>query len=110
MADVPDVLTVEEAAGVLRIGRTLAYQLAQEWIITGGERGIPCRRVGRLLRVPSAELAVYMGGPITWPPPAIDAGLAPQHHDRPAPCAPRATKKSPRAPRRSPHQSPLPFG
>ena len=68
MAEVPDVLTVEEAAGVLRIGRTLAYQLAQEWIATGGERGIPCRRVGRLLRVPSGALAEFMGAPITWPP------------------------------------------
>jgi len=68
MAEVPDLLTVEEAASVLRIGRTLAYQLAQEWIATNGNRGIPCRRVGRLLRVPSRELAEFMGGPITWPP------------------------------------------
>ena len=36
MAQVPDLLTVEEAADVLRIGRTLAYQLA-----TGGARRFP---------------------------------------------------------------------
>ena len=41
---VPDLLTVEEAAEVLRIGRTLAYQLAQTSLETNGAEGIPCRR------------------------------------------------------------------
>jgi excisionase family DNA binding protein len=73
MAQVPDLLTVEEAAEVLRIGRTMAYQLAQASIATGGAEGIPCRRLGRLLRVPSSELERFIGGPITWPPPVPDA-------------------------------------
>ncbi len=111
MAEVPDLLTVEEAAGVLRIGRTLAYQLAQESITTNGTRGIPCRRVGRLLRVPSRELAAFMGGPITWPPvtPAAVVELD-SHRDQPAARSPRSTTSRPRrTTRRAPEQTSLPF-
>lgn len=46
------VLTVEEAAGVLRIGRSLAYQLAGEYDATGGVSGLPVIRLGGCLRVP----------------------------------------------------------
>jgi hypothetical protein len=46
------VLTVEEAAGVLRIGRSLAYQLAREYDATGGVPGLPVIRLGGCLRVP----------------------------------------------------------
>jgi hypothetical protein len=46
------VLTVEEAAGVLRIGRSLAYQLAREYDATGGVSGLPVIRLGGCLRVP----------------------------------------------------------
>ena len=46
------VLTVEEAASVLRIGRSLAYQLAREYDATGGRSGLPVIRLGGCLRVP----------------------------------------------------------
>ncbi len=46
------LLTVEEAAGVLRIGRSLAYQLAREYDATGGVSGLPVIRLGGCLRVP----------------------------------------------------------
>ncbi len=111
MAEVPDLLTVEEAASVLRIGRTLAYQLAQEWIATNSNRGIPCRRVGRLLRVPSRELAEFIGGPITWPPvtPAAVVELD-SHRDQPAPRSPLSTTPRPRrTTRRAPEQTSLPL-
>lgn len=39
-ARVPDFLTVGEAAAVLRIGRTAAYDLAREYLATGGEAEI----------------------------------------------------------------------
>jgi len=111
MAEVPDLLTVEESASVLRIGRTLAYQLAQESLATSGVRGIPCRRVGRLLRVPSRELAEFIGGPITWPPvtPAAVVELD-SHRDQPAVRSPRSTTpRTRRTTRRTPEQTALPF-
>lgn len=46
------LLTVEEAAKVLRIGRSLAYQLTGEYLGSGGVTGLPCIRLGGCLRVP----------------------------------------------------------
>ena len=47
------LLTVAEAAQVLRIGRSLAYELAREYLRTGGDSGMPVLRLGRsCLRVP----------------------------------------------------------
>jgi Helix-turn-helix domain len=65
----PDLFTIEEAAAVLRIGRTAAYQLAQRFRASGGNEGLPVVCVGRLLRVPRVELEKLTGGPITWPVP-----------------------------------------
>ena len=52
----PATLTVEEAAQVLRIGRTTAYALAREWRTTGGRSGLPVLELGRTLRVPCVAL------------------------------------------------------
>jgi excisionase family DNA binding protein len=65
---VPDFLTVGEAAAVLRIGRTAAYDLAREYLATGGEGGLPAVRVGKQLRVPRYRIEAMLGGPINWPP------------------------------------------
>ena len=54
--DPPDVLTVEEAAAVLRIGRGAAYALARRWRASGGTEGLPVIELGRTLRVPRREL------------------------------------------------------
>lgn len=62
--DRPAFLTVEEAASVLRIGRTAAYALTAQWLATDGRTGLPVVRVGRLLRVPRHELERLAGGPI----------------------------------------------
>ena len=53
MSEVPDMLTVEEAAKILRVGRTTGYELANRWLESGGEDGLPVIHVGRLLRVPT---------------------------------------------------------
>jgi hypothetical protein len=57
----PDLLTVEEAADVLRIGRTKAYAMAREWRRTGGESGLPVLDFGYLLRVPRHALEQLLG-------------------------------------------------
>ena len=49
MNDEQSMLTVREAAKLLRIGRNLAYELV-------GRGEIPSVRLGRLIRVPRAEL------------------------------------------------------
>lgn len=54
--DLPEVLTVEEAAKVLRIGRGAAYDLAKQWRQTDGRTGLPVVPLGRSLRVPKAAL------------------------------------------------------
>ena len=50
--DSPPLLTVEEAAGALRIGRSLAYRMTREYLASGGIAGLPVIRVGACLRVP----------------------------------------------------------
>ena len=62
---VPDLLTIEEAAAVLRIGRTTAYELANRDLATGGGEGLGVVRVGRLLRVRRTALEALVGGPLT---------------------------------------------
>jgi excisionase family DNA binding protein len=56
------VLTIEEAAQVLRIGRTAAYEAARRWLATGGAEGLPVVRLGRRLRVPCHALDRLLSG------------------------------------------------
>lgn len=49
----PSLLTVEEASKVMRIGRQLGYDLANDYLASGGTRGLPVNRFGvKCLRVP----------------------------------------------------------
>lgn len=52
--DLPDVLTVDEAARLLRISRGLAFEAARR-----GE--IPAVRVGRRVLVPRDRLLAWLG-------------------------------------------------
>ncbi len=56
-----EVLTVEEAAGILRISRNAAYALARQWRATGGQSGLPCFELGRCIRVPRLALVQLLG-------------------------------------------------
>jgi hypothetical protein len=57
----PLVLTVEEAARVLRIGRSAAYDQTALYQATDGAAGLPVVRLGRSLRVPRHELGRILG-------------------------------------------------
>jgi hypothetical protein len=46
----------------LRIGRTKAYAMAQEWRDTGGRSGLPVVDLGHVLRVPLRQLEAIIGG------------------------------------------------
>lgn len=71
-----EVLTVEEAAGILRISRNAAYALAREWRATGGRSGLPCIVLGRCLRVPRAALLQLLSEPTNTSHGASDRGVA----------------------------------
>ena len=112
--DAPDFLTVEEAARVLRVGRTAAYALARAWRETDGREGLPVVEFGRLLRVPRAALETISGGPITTAT-TVSAPTAPAPEPVVRPTAERVgrTRPSHRSHRRirtaSPDQTSLPF-
>ena len=61
LAGLPLMLTVGEAAAVLRISRTSAYKLAEEWRWSHGTSGLPTVRLGSRLLVRRVELAVIVG-------------------------------------------------
>jgi len=63
----PDFLTVEEAAEVLRLGRTAAYKEARKYEASHGAAGIPVERFGKQFRVPRCKIEERLGGPITLP-------------------------------------------
>ena len=54
--ELPAVLTVKEAAVVLRIGRGTAYELARRYRESGGREGLPVVELGGSLRIPRAAL------------------------------------------------------
>jgi hypothetical protein len=96
----PDFFTVEEAARVLRIGRTAAYEATQLWRATGGAEGLPVVKIGGALRVPRHQLEKLAGGPINRP-----------SDDAPAPTTSMTERRS-RKQRKSqgrPGQGSLPF-
>lgn len=52
LEDLPLVLTIEEAAEVLRISKWAAYEQARMWRESGGRSGLRVVTFGRSLRVP----------------------------------------------------------
>ncbi|MGB3412455.1 MAG: helix-turn-helix domain-containing protein [Microthrixaceae bacterium] len=63
----PDLLTVAEAAAMLRIGRTTAYELVRRDHRTGGGEGLGVVRIGGQFRIPRVALERIVGGPIPFP-------------------------------------------
>jgi excisionase family DNA binding protein len=52
-------LRVDEAARILRIGRSAAYEQANRWIATNGQCGLPAVKIGRMIRIPAAVLEAW---------------------------------------------------
>lgn len=63
----PPMLTADEVALVLRLGRSKTYECARRFMATDGEEGIPCVRIGHHLRFPRHQIEELIGGPIPWP-------------------------------------------
>jgi excisionase family DNA binding protein len=55
------MLTVAEAADVLRVSRTTAYKLADEWRRNGGTSGLPTVKLGSRVLVRRIDLAAIVG-------------------------------------------------
>lgn len=60
--DLPPFITVEQAAEILQIGRSKAYELSREFLDRGEGHGFPCVRVGHQIRVPLDRL-LRLGDP-----------------------------------------------
>ncbi|MGH9116779.1 MAG: helix-turn-helix domain-containing protein [Acidimicrobiales bacterium] len=99
----PALLTVEEAGGVLRVGRTKAYAMAREWRDSGGRSGLPVIDLGHVLRVPRRALEDLIGASLDDVP-APDAsahGSDPSEEPMPAPVG--TASPTPRRPFRHRH-------
>ena len=59
-AELPMLLKVEEAARVLRIGRSKAYEMTTLYVTSDGKEGLPVLRMGDVLRVPRFALREYV--------------------------------------------------
>jgi hypothetical protein len=92
----PDFLTLDEAAAVLRVGRSTAYREANAFERSGGRTGIPVVRYGKQFRVPRCRLEEQLGGPITWPLPAPIA-VEPRVSKQTVTQSSRSTKRAKRA-------------
>jgi excisionase family DNA binding protein len=68
--DLPPLLTVEQAAKVLQIGRSKAYELTVEYERTGGASGLPFVWIGNQKRIPRDALAAFIERQLHHPPAA----------------------------------------
>lgn len=64
LAELPLMLTVGEAAEILRISRTTAYKLVELHRTTGGRAGLPHVRLGGRVLVRRVDLAEIAGMPL----------------------------------------------
>jgi len=67
LENLPSMLRVDEAAALLRISRSRAYEEVAAFHRTAGAEGLPSIRIGRTLRIPKRALIEWieaqLGGP-----------------------------------------------
>ena len=68
--DLPPLLTVEQAAKALQIGRSKAYELTVEYERTRSASGLPFVWIGNQKRIPRDALAAYIERQLHRPPAA----------------------------------------
>ena len=66
--NLPPFMTVEQAAEVLQLGRSKAYELTVEFEASAGRSGLPFVRLGRQKRVPRNAIARLMEVDLPRPP------------------------------------------
>ncbi len=105
-----DVLTVEQTAQVLGIGRQTAYAQCRLSLASDRREGIPCHRIGRLILIYRAELEAWLGFEIVWPPRGDDPKPGqPASRSAAPPSAPKRTSPQRRVRRATIDQATLPF-
>jgi hypothetical protein len=61
--DLPDVLTIHEAADFMRVSAGVAYEMARRYRATNGLEGLPVFMAGeRMMRVSKLELVKFVAG------------------------------------------------
>lgn len=63
----PEMLRVDEAAAVLRISRTRAYDEVAAFQRSSGAVWLPSIRIGRCLRVPKRALLAWIDAQLSGP-------------------------------------------
>ena len=61
--DLPPFLRIDDAARILDVSRSTAYEQAARWLHTDGREGLPVVQMGRCLRVPRPALLKMLGAP-----------------------------------------------
>ena len=112
----PPLLTIDEAAEVLRIGRSLAYGMAHQYESSDGRDGMPVLRFGSCIRVPRWALAELLTtGPRRAPgrwtagltsPRPLTAGRRDRRCRRPRTCVGRSGRRRGARSRCSPPRPP----
>jgi hypothetical protein len=97
VADLPLMLTVEQARAVLGIGRSLAYGEVRRYLATDGREGIRAVRIGSVIRIPRAGLVDLM---LAAPAPAGSSPVA-LHAVNPVPSQQQRRARSSRSSRPS---------
>ena len=104
MCDLPELMTVEEAARYLGIGRTKAYAMARQWRSSGGRLGLPTVEIGSALRISRPRLEQLIAAAIAAGTcsASVDVSSQSQCPSQPSTPEPETSAESPPRPRTTP--------